>query len=243
MTHTGALRVLVTGSAGAIGRPVCAELMARGDTVRAFDRTPSPHAHEVVVGDLADARAVHDAVSGVDAVLHLGAFPNDAPFPELVGPNVLGLFHVLDAARSAGVSRVVLASSLQVGGKSEQQLSPAAHAPGNHYALTKLWAEDMGEMYARRFGLEVVAARFGWMVRNAREAARMDEVRAFHIYLSRHDVADFCHRALHVPFSGFATVYVLGKGSRERYDLEPAERLFGWTPRDAWPDGAPYDVP
>jgi len=237
------MRVLVTGAAGAIGRPVCAELARRGDHVRAFDREPSDPSHEVLVGDLVDAEAVRAAAEGMDAIVHLAAFPNDAPFLELVGPNVLGLFQVLDAARAMGVRRVLLASSLQVGGKADTQLTSEHQNPGNHYALTKLWAEEMGRMYARRFSLEVVAARFGWMVRSEREARRMLELAYFHAYLSRHDVADFCHAALHAPFTGFAAPFVIGAGGHERFDLEPARRLFGWVPRDRWPDGLPFPVP
>lgn len=243
MTSASPLRVLVTGAAGAIGRPVCAELARRGDFVRAFDREPPDPQHEVVIGELADASAVRSAVEGVDAIVHLAAIPNDAPFTELLGPNVLGLFHVLDAARAAGVRRVLLASSLQVGGKSDAQLTSEDKKPNNHYALTKLWAEDMGEMYARRFGLEIVAARFGWMVRSPREARRMEELRYFHLYLSRADVADFCYRAIRAPFSGFAALFVIGADGHERFDLEPARRLFDWVPRDRWPDGLPFAIP
>ena len=51
---------------------------------------------------------------GVDAVVHLAAQPHERPFPELVGPNVVGLYNVMDAAREQAVKRVVLASSMMV---------------------------------------------------------------------------------------------------------------------------------
>src|SRR5262245_4485436 len=106
--------VLVTGSAGTVGRPLCAELGRRGHAVRALDCAPTPDVADAVIADVADAAAVHAAMRGMDAVVHLAAQPHERPFPELVGPNVVGLYNVMDAAREQAVKRVVLASSMMV---------------------------------------------------------------------------------------------------------------------------------
>ena len=108
------MKVLVTGSAGTVGRPVCEALARRGHAVRGFDRAPTPELADAVVADLADGEAVRAAVRGIDAVVHLAAQPVEAPFAELVGPNVVGLYNVMDAAREEGVRRIVLASSMMV---------------------------------------------------------------------------------------------------------------------------------
>jgi uronate dehydrogenase len=160
-----------------------------------------------------------------------------------LGPNLLGLFHVLDAARRSGVRRVILASSVQVSSGAPAPRGVGVRLPNNHYALTKLFAEDMGDMYARRFGLEIVAARVGWMVRTPEEARRIQELKLTDWYLSRGDIARFVHAALHVPFTGFAVTYVVGPAARPHFDLEPAERLFGFVPQDTFPDGLPFPVP
>ncbi|HEX9620485.1 MAG TPA: NAD(P)-dependent oxidoreductase [Polyangiaceae bacterium] len=238
-------KVLVTGSAGAIGVPVCRELSRRGHDVRGFDRVHTPDVRRTIVGQLEDADAVRDAVDGVDAVVHLAAHPFDAPFPELVGPNVLGLFHVLDAARGAGVSRVVLASSIQVVGRRKGRPGPASTrtaAPGNHYALTKLWAEQMGRMYSRKFDLSVIAARVTWMVRNAEEARRMLMLERQDIYVSRGDVARFFAQAVEATDIRFAVLYAVGPDGAERVDLESSRRLIGYEPADAWPAGLGFEL-
>jgi len=232
-------RVLVTGAAGAIGRPVVEALRLRGHETRGFDLVASEGG---VVGDLGDRDAVRRAMSGMDTVIHLGAVPNDAPLEALVGPNILGVAHVLDAAREHGVRRVVLASSIQVVGRPgpDRRLTAEDREPNNLYALTKLWAEELGGMAARVHGLSVVAARIGWMVRNEGEAAHMRERGWHHAYLSRGDVARFFIAAVEKETVPFAVMYVVGPEGADRWDLEPARRLFGWEPRDVFPEGLPF---
>jgi uronate dehydrogenase len=235
-------RVLVTGSAGAVGRPVVEELARRGHDVRGFDLVPTPGLADAHVGDLADRSAVDRATQGVTAVVHLGAYPNPAPTETLVGPNLLGVEHVLEAARRHAVRRVLLASTVQVFGPTDQgrQRSCAERAPGNLYALSKLWAEELGAMYARVHGMSIVAARIGWMVRNEAEATLMRERGWFHAYLSRGDVARFCAMAVEAEHVPFRVVAVVGPEGASLFDLEPARRLLGWEPHDTFPAGLPF---
>jgi uronate dehydrogenase len=235
-------RVLVTGSAGAVGRPVVEELVRRGHAVRGFDLVPTPGLADTVVGDVADSIAVERATEGVTAVVHLGAFPNPAPIETLVAPNLLGVHYVLEAARKHAVRRVVLASTIQVFGPPEEWRLATSddRQPGNLYALTKLWAEEHGAMYARLHGMSIVAARIGWMVRDEREAAHMRERGMFHAYLSRGDVACFVAMAIEAERLPFAVMAVVGPEGASRFDLEPARRLLGWEPRDVFPAGLPF---
>lgn len=240
--------VLVTGSAGAIGQPVCRELMQRGHRVRGLDRVATPGLEEHLLVDLTDRAGVLAATSGVDAVVHLAAVPDDADFSVLAGPNVLGLFHVLDAAREQGVRRVVLASSIQVLGDWFDLERPAPAkasdaSPINHYALTKLWAEQMGEMYARCHGLEVLAARVAFMVRNAEEALRLRQGGLFDVYLSRGDVGRFFADGVEAPSMGYAIAYAVGRGGERLFDMDPARRLLGFEARDRWPEGLGFALP
>src|SRR5262245_31984021 len=122
-------RILVTGSAGRIGRAVVAELVARTHRVTGFDIRPTPGLppERSVVGTLTDAKALHTAATGGQPIIHLAATPDDARFPrgtppddgdnfvsELVPNNVVGPYQVMEAARSLGIPRVILASTGQV---------------------------------------------------------------------------------------------------------------------------------
>lgn len=132
--------------------------------------------------DITDYSAVVDAMQGVDAVVHLAIvsereFVTDKPrfeaaegdeylrFNEAsIDGNVRGTYHILEAARAAGVKRVVLGSSLTV--LLGQPRYPRIHddlpvRPVNFYAVTKLWGEQLGEYFSRRHGLTVYCLRFG----------------------------------------------------------------------------------
>jgi uronate dehydrogenase len=240
--------VLVTGSAGAIGQPVCAELRRQGHVVRGLDRVPTPGLDDAVVADLVDRSGVRAALRGVETVVHLAAEPDDADFSVLEGPNVRGLFHVLDGARHEGVRRVILASSIQALGNwsdmsRTQPAGPRDGLPNNHYALTKVWAEHMGEMYARCYGLSIIAARVAFMVRSPAEALRLEQMKVRDMYLSRGDVGRFFAHAVEAGPIDFAVVYAVGRGGERWLDMDPARRLLGFEARDRWPEGLGFEVP
>jgi uronate dehydrogenase len=247
---TNPKRVLVTGSTGAIGEPVAQWLLARGHHVRGFARRPSPGLEDYVEGDLNDQDAVRRAVEGMQVVIHLGAYPNDADFLSvLLEPNVRGLYHICDAAREFQVERLSLASTMQTvtgHGWPERAIKiEEGPKPVNHYALTKVWAEEMGMMVARVHGLSVVNVRIGWLPRNPKEA---DAVKASKIgpdcFFSHADAQRFYERVVEAenPGPGEAvTIFATSKPkSIERMDLEPARRILGYEPQDVWPNGLNY---
>jgi uronate dehydrogenase len=242
-------RILVTGASGAIGTPVCRHLQERGHRVRGFALEAHPDLEDSVVGDLSDFDAVRAAVAGMDSVIHLGAYPDDADFvEELLEPNVRGLYHVCAAAVEAGVTRLVLASSLQVisGIHKEGVIGiDDGAAPVNHYALTKVWAEQMGRMYARVHNLSVILARIGWFPRNTGEALRLAAYRRGpSVYLSHTDAARFFERCIEsaVPAPGEAvTLFAISRPAGERrLDMRASREMVGYEPQDTWPEGLPF---
>jgi len=240
-------RVLVTGATGAVGEPVCRYLLERGHYVRGFARRPSPGLEDYVRGDLSDADAVHRAAEGMDVIVHLGAYPNPADFTDvLIGPNVIGAHNICEAAREQGIKRLVLASSMQVlngyGWPRRTIKVEDGPRPDNDYALTKVWAEAMGDMYARCHGLSVISVRIGWLPRNPREADFLDK----HdigpdCYLSHRDACRFHALCVESPDPPPGESVILFATSRPaataRMDLEPARDVIGYEPQDTWPEG------
>src|SRR6266496_5810141 len=104
--------VLVVGSAGRIGRAVVAELQRRQLPVRGFDLVKTPDLDDSIVGDIIQAEELRRAANGVGTLIHLAATPDDDDFlTRLLPNNIVGVSHMLEAARLGGVRRLVLASS------------------------------------------------------------------------------------------------------------------------------------
>src|SRR3954453_11782727 len=100
--------VLVTGSAGRIGQAAVRALKGRGHLVRGFDVAPTSGAEESFIGSVTEPEVVRRAMSGCTALVHLAATPDDDHFlTKLLPNNIIGTYQVMEAARAAGVRRVV----------------------------------------------------------------------------------------------------------------------------------------
>lgn len=244
------LRVLVTGSAGRLGRAAVRGLKARGHFVRGFDLGRSPRVDEAIVGSLTDAIEIQRAADGIDALVHLAATPDDDDFHTRIVPNnIIGVHNVLEAARIAGVRRVVLASSGQVVWWQRFTgpmpiTADVQPTPRGWYAAAKLFAEGAGRAYVEAHGLSVIAARLGWCPRDQGHVAELAATDwGPDVYLSPGDAGRFFACAVEAPQSiRFEVVYTCSKPLKTLvYDPEPA-RKFGYEPRDVWPQGAQEDL-
>lgn len=166
--------ILVTGGAGFVGATLVRRLVASGYQVRVLDNlsTGDP-AHlagvdaELVKGDIRDAAALDDALDGMAAVIHLAAAGSVIVSVQDPGTNfevnVLGTFRVLDAARRAGVERVVLASTggALIGDATPPVSELSLPKPISPYGASKLAGEGYAHAFAKTYGLRTVAIRFG----------------------------------------------------------------------------------
>jgi len=238
--------VLVTGSAGRIGQAVVKELSARGHEVRGFDIVATPHVRDSITGDITDVPAVRRAAGGVGTLIHLAATPDDDDFlAKLVPNNIIGAHHVLEAAREAGVKRVVLASSGQVvwWQRFTGPLPIGADVqptPRGWYAATKMFLEAAGRAFSEAHGLSVLAVRLGWCPRTAEQVEEISRTDwGPDVYLSPGDAGRFfaCAVETRTPIA-FAVVYACSRPvGRPPYDLRPARELLGYEPQDRWPEG------
>ena len=225
------MRVLMTGAAGAIGSCLRAGLREELDELRLSDVrevADLAHGETFVAADVTDAAAVDRAMDGVDAVIHLGAVPDEAAFEILAGPNLHGAFHVFDAARRLGVRRVIYASSNRISGfePTARRLSGGeAPRPDGLYGATKAWGEALGRLYHDRFGLEVVCVRIGSF------EAEPSDPRHLFTWLSHGDAVRLFRACLTAPDVGYACVYGASANARGWWDLEPA-RALGYAPAD-----------
>jgi uronate dehydrogenase len=253
-------RILVTGSAGRVGRAAVAELVARGHHVIGFDVHPTPGLPpgQSVVAVLSDVNALRAAAAGASAIVHLAATPDDSQYPrgtppndadnflsELVPNNVVGPYQIMEAARVLKIPRVVLASTGQVIAEhlleGRVPVTPdSPFRPRYLYACTKVFLESLGRVYAREHGIEVLAVRLGWVPRAGQEEEFRQSAFGKDVYLSPGDAGRFFAAAVEVAkLPPFAVVYACSHYVNTRlYDLGPTRELLGWEPRDQWPDGS-----
>jgi UDP-glucose 4-epimerase len=166
--------ILVTGGAGFVGATLVRRLVASGYRVRVLDNlTTGDAAHlagvdaELVKGDIRDADALDGALDGMQAIIHLAAA--GSVIGSVQDPvnnfevNVLGTFRVLDAARRAGVERVVQASTggALIGDATPPVNEQSLPKPISPYGASKLAGEGYAHAFAKTYGVRTVAVRFG----------------------------------------------------------------------------------
>ena len=221
----GGRRVLVTGAAGPIGRIACAGLAARGWKVRGLDKVPLDGvdglADPPVLADVTDAGAVRRATEGVDAVVHLAGMA-EAPSGPVLAATVEGTFHVFDAARRAGVARVVHASGSHPAGSvpgSAPTTADVPPRPDTYSDVSMVFGEALGRLMVDRYGLEVVCLRVGAWKQYPTSVPELST------WISPADGVRLLAAALTAPDVGFAIVYGISANTRARWDLAPARAL------------------
>lgn len=135
--------------------------------LRLLDVAPqaaSDAAEEVVTASVTDAAAMAAACEGVDALIHLGGHSRENSWAATLDVNIDGTHTVLEAAREAGVKRVLLASSNHaVGFRRNDDDLPADSSPrpDTYYGVSKAVIEALGSLYHSRFGMDVIVIRIG----------------------------------------------------------------------------------
>lgn len=187
---------LVTGGSGFIGSHLCRKLLGEGHGVRVLDNLSSGKRANLsdVAGDidfheadLRDEDAVQRAVKGVEYILHHAAVASvqtsvEEPLKEQQ-INSVGTLNLLEAARQAGVRRVVFAASAAAYGNDPRvpKIEDMRPTPESPYAISKLAGEYYCGVYDRLYGLETVCLRY------------------FNVYGPRQDPAS--------PYSGVISIF------------------------------------
>jgi uronate dehydrogenase len=227
-----AAKVALTGAAGRIGSVLRVGLRSRVRRLRLLDIAPlrSEGPSEEVMGvDLRDAAATTAALAGVQQVIHLAAIAGEAPFPELLQANLLTTFHVFEAARRHGVRRVIFASSNHATGfypTSQPVRVDMPVRPDSLYGVSKIFGENLGRLYADKFGLEVVCIRIGSF------AERPTEPRHLSTWLSHRDAIALFTACLQAPRLHYLVVYGASANTRSWWVDDGAARLLGYRPED-----------
>jgi uronate dehydrogenase len=228
-------RVLITGAAGAIGSGMRASLKGVYPYLRLSDRvTPNDLAadEEFVAADLGDLAAVERICADVDGILHLGGRSVEDSWEEIHPANIVGTYHLFEAARRQGVKRVVFASTNHVVGfyrrtrRIDNRVQPR---PDSRYGVSKAYGEALGALYADKYGIECLCIRIG------NYGERPIDKRRLSMWLSPRDMAQLVRIGLEHPEIHYEIVYGSSHCERAWWDNAAAERL-GYRPMDVAED-------
>ena len=238
-------RILITGSTGGVGTVLTQRLKDEYD-ITGHDITGDASADPVVLGaDLVDYDAVRATMDGIDTVVHLaGAASPESSWEATLDANIIGTRNVLEAARDAGVRRVVFASSNHAMGMYDRYEQWPVYPdtpprPDSFYGVSKVFGETLGRYYHDEYGLSFIALRIGW-VSGDPTLVDVDVLHA--MWLSEDDTAQVVRCAIEAQVE-FGIYYAISDNQNRRWSMTNTNLDLGYRPRDSWADHAPQDEP
>ncbi len=249
------MRVLVTGSAGIVGRVAVSRLARAGHEVIGTDvvapsRPPSGQAG-FILADLTDAGDAYAVIVGFDAVVHTAAIPRAGAHPghTVFATNLMATYNCLEAALRSGVARLVYFSSEAAAGHffAEREFGPQflpvdeSHPllPEDPYALSKVFGEQMMDAAVRRSSMAVISIRpssvmwegnaeayFGPQLRDPAAHPSAN----VHSYIDVYDLGDAVVAAVASDAPGHEIVYVASPDNVGGHDfVDLVQNAYGWT--------------
>lgn len=231
-------KVLITGAAGEIGGFLAQNLPAeRYSLVLADIRQPEySHIAPFINMDITDQDQFTAACEGVDTVVHLAADRRTyATWETLLPLNIIGAFHVFEAARLAGCRRVIFASSINTGNgypKDVQLRTDMLTHPGNLYGATKVWGEAVAQVYADQHNLSCLCLRFGWVTNHERIRTVTDPDMLSRC-ITYEDVMRLIIACIDAPDDlRFGVFNGLSNNQHKKLDISAARDILGYDPQD-----------
>jgi uronate dehydrogenase len=226
-------RILITGAAGQIGVALRRGLRGSHPLIRLADIAPLGTAEageEIFQTDIRDLAAVEKAMAGIDCVVHLAGRSTEGDWDTVLALNIEGCFNVFEAARRAGVKRVIFASSNHAIGfhRRERFLDNKVEVrPDSRYGVSKIFGEALGRLYADKHGMSVACLRIGTF----RTPDRPIDARGLLTWISHRDMTQLVRRCIDYPDYHFIIVYGVSKNLRSRWDNTNV-KFLGYAPQD-----------
>ncbi len=222
-------RVLMTGAAGGIGthmrhllKPIYAGLvlsdMKHPENLAADE--------SFIPADLTKPSEIEAACQGIEGIVHFGGYSVEGTWNQILQANIVGCYNLFEAARKAGVKRVIFASSNHAVGFYPRSTTIPAEViarPDSRYGVSKVFGEGLGAMYAYKHGIGVTSLRIGNL-----GVQPIDE-RRLAIWLSPEDLVKLIRIGLEKPDLVYEVMYGVSDNARSWYDNSNAHGL-GYKP-------------
>lgn len=233
-------KVLITGLTGRIGKSFLYEYdnkyKDKYDLTVGINKTPLS-GYKIVKIDLTNLDELTKIFEGFDVVINLAGNSDPiASFDSLIEPNLIGTYNVLEAAKRAGIKRVVLASSVHavrgypLGESFEMNLMAK---PLNYYGATKAFVEAMCHVYAHSYGLNCFAIRIGAYVSDEVLKTACPTRSNFDYMISQRDFAQLIYKCIVASDSVKFGILAVTSNNKNLYmNLEETKKLIGYEPVD-----------
>jgi nucleoside-diphosphate-sugar epimerase len=246
-------KVLVTGMSGLIGGLLKDHLIDKEDYELASLNRSYVEGVTNFQADISDLKAIEPAFIGQDVVVHLAAYLGSQDWEGQHAGNVLGTYNVFEAARRAGVKRVVFASSGNAirgferispyreisEGKYDEV--PADYPMITHeqirpealYGAAKVWGEALGRHFSDEYGMSVICVRIGSVHKENKPLS----IRENAIYLGHRDICQMLNLCIDGPEDiKYDVVFAVSNNKWNYRDISHAKDLLGYSPVDSADD-------
>lgn len=236
--------VLLLGAAGKIGIGFKKEYLRKKKYQKAYNLILGAHNKKLKDKDfkiryfsLEDIESLKKAMKGVDVVINLAANPNvNAEFKDLIKPNLIGPYNILEAAKQMNCSRVILASSIHaVKGYDHgyEVKNTDVPRPTSFYGASKVFTESLCYTFSSEYGLSCLAIRIGAYVSD-------DEIRNvcflrhdYNYVISQRDMAQLLHKCIVASKKvRYGILSGISKNKKRDLDLKYTKKLIGYIPKD-----------
>ena len=243
-------KVLITGMSGLIGGLLRAHLQKIGGyELTALNRSKVDGVNSVQA-DVSDLEAIKNAFKGQDVAVHLAAYLGSDDWPGQLNGNIVGTYNVFEAARLAGVKRVVFASSgntirgferlepykALVEGRYDDVvgdvplITPQMMKPVGIYGAAKIFGEALASYYSDAFDMSFLCVRIGSVEKDNVPPA----IRERTTYLSHDDITQVLHKCIDAPDEVRYEVFLATSNNRYGYrDLSNTREVLGYEPKDS----------
>ena len=222
-------RIVFTGAAGGIGtmtRPLLARLypgLVLSDRVAPKDLQPG---ETFVAADLTKPEEVAAAVAGAHSIIHLGGHSVEGTWDQILQANIIGCYNLFEAARQAGVRRVIFASSNHAIGfypRKRKIGTDVTVRPDSRYGVSKVFGEGLGALYSDKHGMIVTCLRIG----NVGPVPL--DLRRLSIWVSPEDLVQLFRIGLEHPDIRYEILYGVSDNQASWWDNSRARQL-GYRP-------------
>ena len=224
-------RLLITGSSGAIGTTLRHGLAADYAPLRLLDIRPAPDRNEKdeeIIGDLSDLGVALRAVQNTDTVIHLAGVPREGTWDQILPNNIVATYNLFEASRQAGVKRIIFASTNHVVGyRRADRLVDVGDPvrPDSRYAVSKVFGEALGRLYADKHGIDVACLRIGSFRKEPQEHRQLVT------WMSPRDMVGLVKACIEAPSFHFAIVFGVS-GNTRRMWFDDAAHILKFAPSD-----------